>query len=102
MDFTRFDEILPKNRKTENGNKRTGDVAACDWSVPIRVDRGCGTLDLNKTDGPDPPVPIRVLKNRTRRRRARVPACAGTDGGDCMATAVPAKTEGGGEGFRYP
>ena len=62
MEFTRFDEILPKNRKTENGNKRTGDVAACDWSVPIRVDRGCGTLDLNKTDGPDPPVPIRVLK----------------------------------------
>ena len=114
MEFTRFDEILPKNRKTEKGNKRTGDVAACDWSVPIRVDRSCGLIDLIKTDGPDLPVPIRVLKRMWPSDldltdldlgftvpAAGVAPVIQNVAATRTARRVPTKRKGGGRGFRY-
>ena len=59
MEFQSLNDILPKNRKTENGNKRADDVASPDWPIPFRVDRGCEPLDLFNFYGSDLKIPIR-------------------------------------------
>ena len=92
MEFQCLDQFLSKktekqiNRKTERATWR----AVIGWYL-FGMDRCRGPLDRLSTAKKKIPV---QNKKKNSRRRARVPARGMADGGDGVATAVPANLEG--------